>query len=632
MEIECKPAHNFHGEPVDVRACNDESDFVQKSVKTIEEYLNHSRGLAFLPVIANVPEDLLSHISSVLTAKEIKNGYCESLYIETNDKTLKALPSVYFFDINGNEGLEFAVVVILLYGNSSVERKTELFFHEIFTRACAKLVIVYAIDKKWEKQEQKKQMRVNSEKVLKTVLESTEPNSLVFLVGTNFQFNFITPISQSDLKNQNISLPKVEGIQHFKGPNHVIILQKEDLYRRKDVEELIAVGLKKILIVGGREIISWQENFYFLTSMILSCDLYSGHFESASKMEWDNGTVDEFSAQIDHFLNKTENRNVFDLQKLSLVDKKLDFDKLLCSNEPYFKWENWNQKAKEFDRLHLSSSRVKFIYNECLKFLNKKMTLNNLCQRTNIASSLQNLKVLNKIANSLLKQYLSEILKPSYILENLTVAPGELYSFQFFAFQALEQADFLVKFHPRNVKTFHRIYRVMEIVRAKQANGVQAKHVVIEDELKHGEHAAGLRHLKVIENFQEPNLLQKCDLYSLQREDYEKENSSNKRNAKNEQLAEIACELSTLFLAHIKEKEIKEDSIQTRLQSFQSILTFVIHQPIRFALEALEWNLTHKPALEALNESFLFFAIILNEVDNISTKIEKRKTLHGKRF
>ena len=182
-EIECKTANNFHGEPVDVRTCNDESDFAQKSVMTIEEYLEHSRGLAFLPVILHVPEDLLSSISSSLNAKQIKNDFCESLYRETSDTTVKTLPSVYFFNIHCIEGLEFAVVVFLLYDNRSYESGLKFCFHEIITRACTKLVIVYAMDKTMEKVGEKKQTCLASATHLEQELKLIEPNSLVFLIG-----------------------------------------------------------------------------------------------------------------------------------------------------------------------------------------------------------------------------------------------------------------------------------------------------------------------------------------------------------------------------------------------------------------------------------------------------------------
>ena len=634
IEIESKTAHNFHGEPVDVRTCNGEFDFVQESVRTIEEYLEHSRGLAFLPVIESVPEDILSRLSSVLTGKQIKVDSCENLYDKTTDTTLKALPSVCFFNYDQIDGLEFAVVVVLSYDNKEVQKGWVHFFHRIITRACAKLVIVHAKDKKLRKQEIQKQLSVTFRNFVQSDLEIAEPNSLVFFLGTNLDFDFITPISKSKLKNQNICLPKIEGIQHFKGPNDVIILQKEDLFRNQDVEELITAGLRQIFIVGGRQFNSWETIFYMQTYMILSCALYSEHFEI--KNVFYIVTDDASPLQLDQFLTKTGNRSgnssFYELKKLSGVDENSEVEELLRSNgEPYFKWENWDQKAKECGRLPFSSSVIHNFYSDFFKFVDTKLTINKLGQTPNIASSIQNVKAVNKINNRLLKLYLSEISKPSYIFKNLVVAPGEMFSFQFFAFQALDKAGFLVKCHPRNVKTFHRIYRVMEIVRAKQANGVEAKHEVATDDLKH-EQTFGLRHIEEIENSPEPDVSQKYGLYSFQRENYEKENNENNLNAKREQLAETVCELSTFFLARTKAKEVQEDSIEARLQSFQSLLKFVIQQPIRFALEALEWNPTHKPALEALNESFSFFAIILNEIYNIVTKIEKRKNSHGNRF
>ena len=631
IEIESKPAHNFHGEKVDVRTCTDAADFEQKSVITIEEYLEHSRGLAFLPVITNVPEDLLSRISSGLTEKQIKVCFCKSLYSETTNSTLNALPSVYFFDIHGLEGLEFAAVVTLFYDNGCGDGRILYYFHNMITRACLKLVLVIAVDNKLRKEEQKKQKSSDFGKKLKIELERTESKSLVFLVGTNFGFNFITPISQSKLKEQNICLPNIEETQYFKGPNDVIILQKEDLYRKKDVEEIISAGLKKLIIVGGRVMHSLQTKFYCHTDTALNCELFSGKFE-VKNLIFIYNSDDSFSSQLNRFLNRTDNTSKTELQMLSGADEYCEFDELLRSNEPYFKWENWKQKACESRRLHLPSSFVSDIFTDCIQLLEKERINYQFYQTSITASATQYPKALIKIFNRLLKLYSSEISKPSYVLNDLIVAPDETYSFQWFAFKALHSAEIVIKFHPRYVKTFHQVYRVLEIVRDKLVKGVQAKLLdnlsvhEAEDGLRQRV-VTGLRHLKMIDSASAPNLSQKCNFCSLQRKEYDNEKNLGKLNARKEQLAEIVCELATLFLAQIKEKEIKKDSIEARLQSFQNVLTFVIQQPIRFALEALEWNPTHKPAIHVLNESFSFFAVILNEIYNLATKVEKRNSL-----
>ena len=625
-EIECKPAHNFHGEPVDVRRCTNEFDFVRNSIETIEEYLAHSRGLAFLPVITSIPEHMLSWISSSLAAKQIKVDRCESLYNKTLDTTLKTLPSVYFFDIQGLEGVEFAVAVILLYDSGYGDGRAQLFFHNIITRACTKLVFVKAAEKKLEKRERTKLINLALEEKLKLELEGMEPSSILFLVGTNFEFSFVTPISQSKLKERNICLPKIEGVQHFEGPNDVIILQKEDLYRNKDVKALITAGMKSIIIVGGKIFSYLQKRFYFYTDSVLSSQLYSGQFQIAN-FTYIYDTDGGFSSHLDRFLTETDSKKTGELQTLSGIDEDSEVDELLCSNEPYFKWKNWKQKASESSRLLLPSSLVSNLYSNVEALLNNEQRNYYLSPAPNTVSFSQYRKVLVKISNSLLKLYSSEISKPSYILKNLNVAPDEVYSFQWFAFEALSRAEKVIKFHPLRVKTFHRIYRVIKIVQAKQKKDVQAKQVVSEDDLR-----SGLRHLEKIENFPDRILSQIYDLYLFQREHYEDEIILNKKNAKQEQIVQNVCELSTLFLAHIKKEEVEEESIQTRLESFQIILRFVIHRPIRFALEALEWNPTHKPALEALNQSFSFFATILNEIYNIASKIEKRETFNGNRF
>ena len=219
--LPCKPASNFHGQKPDIRICENASDFISTSVLTVEEYLQISRGLEYLPVIILNAEDMKLKVISEMRRKELHIDDSESLYSKLNSEyqSNDLLPSRLFssYEI---EGMEFAITVVLCFDDGSDPYMAQQFYLSI-TRTSAKLVtVVQTVSEKLYR----KKMRIECfENALRNTFTNT--NGVAVLVGFNNSFNFLTEMSKSKLKSKNIDLPKVKAVTYFKGTNEVIILQ-----------------------------------------------------------------------------------------------------------------------------------------------------------------------------------------------------------------------------------------------------------------------------------------------------------------------------------------------------------------------------------------------------------------------
>ena len=340
--LPCKPATNFHGQKPDIRICKSASDFISKSVLTIEEYLQTSRGLDFLPVINLMTEAIGRQLISELRRKHIHTVISESLYSNVDSEyQSNDVPPVRLFLPHEIEGMEFAISVNLCFDDSSEPHIAVLLYTSI-TRACAKLVmVVCTISGKLYR----KKARIEG---LETTLSTlTNTNGVAVLVGINSSFNFMTEMSESELKSKNIDLPEVKGVKYFKGTNEVVILQMVDVYKRDDLEELIRVGLKRLVVVGNNHTDTLQYLFYCYTESILS-EKYSHQFEVLNQLC--SHALQYFGVM--YFLKQRDSDNI---SEQFIFNKKQVLDGFQ-NDEPWCKWENWQNKANECCRLGMPFS------------------------------------------------------------------------------------------------------------------------------------------------------------------------------------------------------------------------------------------------------------------------------------
>ena len=76
-EFRCTTAHNLHGEKSNIRPCD---GFINESLKTIEEYLQKSCGLDYLPVVLEMPEETKERLKLRLKERNIQFEYYLKYY------------------------------------------------------------------------------------------------------------------------------------------------------------------------------------------------------------------------------------------------------------------------------------------------------------------------------------------------------------------------------------------------------------------------------------------------------------------------------------------------------------------------------------------------------------------------
>ena len=253
-EFRCLTAHNFHGEKPDIRPCDSIRNFIQESLRLIEEYLQKSRGLEYLPVVLRMPEETKQQLRSRLKERNIQFDYYiwGCLHVETACIADESLPCVRLFNSLEIDGLEFAVTIALLSDTNLNGFELPRQFYNIITRACTKLIIVHRSNNKSElTKKSEKQSKLTNSLLMELERAFFDSQKIVILVGTNYQFQFLTKASESELHQRNVCLPNIEGLKYFKGPNDISIVQIDDIYKKQELQELIKAGLRKVIIVGS---------------------------------------------------------------------------------------------------------------------------------------------------------------------------------------------------------------------------------------------------------------------------------------------------------------------------------------------------------------------------------------------
>ena len=106
-EFRCTTAHNLHGEKPNIRPCDDILSFINESLRTIEEYLQKSCGLDYLPVVLEMPEETKERLKLRLKERNIQFEYYLKgcLHVQRACNADKSLPCVRLFDALEIDGL-----------------------------------------------------------------------------------------------------------------------------------------------------------------------------------------------------------------------------------------------------------------------------------------------------------------------------------------------------------------------------------------------------------------------------------------------------------------------------------------------------------------------------------------------
>ena len=626
-EIQCQPSHNFHGESPDIRTCVEFSNFINECASTIQEYQEKSRGLDFLPVIAQMPRELLRIVLSCLVRKNIQFEMSQKLFTNYVSENSGGLPIVRIFRAEEVTGLEFTVVISLLCENDDFSCGFLSSFHNIITGACVKLVIVYIQNKK--KQITEQTMRSEFIERLKLEIEDSKTDRAVVLIGTIIDVNILAEVSDLELHHRNICKPSIESMRCFMGPNNVIFFQLEDIYKKRDLEELVRVQLRKIFIVGCTFFCeSHQLLLNVLTNRIFNSEPFSGYFEVRNLASWYNvGKLSFFPLEYYLELTDTSDRNMMSRLKNFVYHWETSEDaEVLKSIPPYYRWYNWKDRVKELRRLKHTTSEVTMIWYSSL-FSTGIIQENFEFQKVSIRYS----RELKNLYLKFGKLQLKEISKPTYISNDFALDSGEFFSFQWFALQALCLASDVLEREPCCPRAYHLIFQVLKIIRAKivgnwaEDNGDE-KLMQQKTSLENAVLVIGLKNFAVLKcevEFSMNFFMDECFLSQV---------SPEHSVTAIKQKASVISDAAGKMLNKLLKNEIGRKGISERLNFYNTMLCALLLGPIRISLESLEWNPNQNEVTESLNKSISFFAELVNEVHNLARKQEKTNLTRNHRI
>ena len=345
-------SHNFHGEEPDIHyvpeASSEHTDevppFVEKSVDIVRNFACKFKDLHFLPVLVFMPEEIVNKIMMVLEKTlTVQRGSYQTPNEKYGEATKSGHPTVRLLNFTETEGSEFAVAILLIYGQDYKERM--FFIRDRFltaiTRATTKMAVVYGQRSDICSQDNLKKAVSAQMELVENHVEMEDLNTI--LVGRSYDEDPTFEII-SDQEMASIKMPNIPGIQCLRvRRSGVRIFQIDDLFRKEDIKTIwCAKGRKKIrvtLVVIIGEIMSRTPQAYVhATKTILKSSQYSNHFEVID-LHFPFSVDIPLKVILDSFLQKT------------FTDRLTDFDDQLTNTGISANWENWKAKGNELYRL-----------------------------------------------------------------------------------------------------------------------------------------------------------------------------------------------------------------------------------------------------------------------------------------
>ena len=356
-EIECKPAHNFHGEKPDIRIVtqnNDKSsdlksEFITESVSTIVKYFNMSANSEFLPVIASVSKNVRKKIESNLIAKGYPIAPIRSDPNMPGENYINTLPRNNFplirfmqpWEVNG---AEFGIMVVLMLFNQDNigTSEREIFYcFPVMTRASLKIAVVYSslCDDNLDVENYLKKT-ISGKRVEKFLENLENQRKKVILVGSNYKF---FALKQKPYPTE-IDVPNIEGTRVLTKSRGGVIFQVDDIYNSENIEELKRFGIEIILIVGENSISEFSKRYFKSTMKLLESAHETDQFKIVDIL---TSTVTDASALLNwHRFMKTPTINIIKQERVRAGDK---FSWIFQDNIPESglssDWAKWKAKA-----------------------------------------------------------------------------------------------------------------------------------------------------------------------------------------------------------------------------------------------------------------------------------------------
>ena len=370
FEFECKPAHNFDGERPDIRTISQqgyksETDivnlFIEESVSSIVEYAERSKGLELVPVVPFIDSESRQKVLEGLEARGLECRSPSYSYSSTENNgeskqdptrvSRSSLPTICFFKEADIEGAEFGIVVVLMHHKKPQDIRADLglkFFTAV-TRASTKLVLVIAEGGNNEFTHCDSSGKANSANAgsLSELIElKIAAKTPTILVGPLTHFEGLRSISEV---NSRIKIPKIEGVNVFLGPNDETIFQIDDVYKKEDLEALQTFGIRLLVFLKDSSGCEWRFKFFFSSYLCTEAFIKDrkNAFKLCNLLVNYADVLDELQC-LEKFIWNEKNYG-----RASHSDIRTERNPFLAPlpTEDLFRWENWEQKGHEHNRL-----------------------------------------------------------------------------------------------------------------------------------------------------------------------------------------------------------------------------------------------------------------------------------------
>ena len=369
FEFECRPAHNFEGEDIDVTYVeekrNDETEnkieFVENCVNVISEHAQKSAGLEIIPVVPLVDSGIRTLIIKEL---EEQNYTCYTPSFRTSNDdatqnavprqdaakiTSAALPSISFFSEADIEGSEFGTIVILLRLKDPSHIPTGMgkYFFTAITRASIKVVIVLtdiASIRDFQRSNSEDEITEQFQQAINIVREKRESQPSVIIVG-NIP---AVPGFHKQIGERSLQIPQIDGISLYVGEQSCFF-HIDDVYKESDLTKLSHFGIRLIILFNQCTTCPWQFLFYYSSYRCIQNfrEKNVNSFNIFNLMDLDENKIDDVICLVSFCSGQTGKPG---LNKLNAVEQPDRYGSP-APKGAVFSWDKWKAKAAEHYRL-----------------------------------------------------------------------------------------------------------------------------------------------------------------------------------------------------------------------------------------------------------------------------------------
>ena len=432
FEFECRPAHNFEGEDIDVTFVeekrNDETEnkiqFVENCVNVISEHAQKSAGLEIIPVVPLIDSEIRKLIIKKLEEKNY-TCYTPSFKMSNDDAAQNAvprqdaakitsadLPSISFFSEADIEGSEFGTVIILLRLKDPSHIPTGMgkYFFTAITRASIKVVIVLtdtASIRDFNRSNSEDKIREQFQKAINIVREKRESQPSVIIVG-NIP---AVPGFRKQIGKRSLQIPQIDGISLYVGEQSCF-LHINDVYKESDLKKLRDCGVRLIILFNQCTTCPWQFLFYYSSSKCLELfkekNRNSFNFYNLSCL--DENLINELLCVV-RFCSETCGKIIEGLPEAA-ISRPLGYYNAPTPKSVVFSWDKW--KAKAAEHYHLGQkifAADKYV--ESIALLERQYYSRISQQEVNVHGAIQDRIDLAKLCTNVALMYMKHYEDPS---------------------------------------------------------------------------------------------------------------------------------------------------------------------------------------------------------------------------